>query len=49
MTLKEAIEVLKDRNAVNWKLIEGEETTDFGIFLMREMKAIEVVLKELER
>ena len=49
MSLEEAIQILKERNAINWQLVDGTETTDFGIFLMREMKAIEVVLKELER
>jgi hypothetical protein len=49
MSLEEAIQILKERNAINWKFVDGTETTDFGMFLMREMKAIEVVLKELER
>lgn len=49
MSLEEAIQILKERNAINWQLVEGNEPSDFGIFIMKEMKAIEVVLKELER
>ena len=49
MSLEEAVKILKERNRINWELVDGTETTDFGIFLLREMKAIEVVLKEVER
>ena len=49
MNLQEAVKILKERNEINWQLIDGSETTDFGIFIMKEMKAIEVVLKEVER
>jgi len=49
MSLEEAIQILKERNDINWQLIDGSETTDFGIFIMKEMKAIEVVLKEVEK
>ena len=49
MSLEEAIKILKERNAINWLLVDGEETTDFGIYIMKEMKAIEVVLNEVER
>lgn len=49
MSLEEAIQILKERNAINWQLVDGAETTDFGIFIMKEMKAIEVVLKEVEK
>ena len=48
MNLQEAIKILEERNRINWQLVAGEEATDFGIFLLREMKAIEVVLKEVE-
>ena len=49
MSLQEAVKILKERNRINWQLVDGTEETDFGIFLMREMKAIEVVLKEVEK
>ena len=49
MNLQEAVKILKERNDINWQLIDGSETTDFGIFIMNEMKAIEVVLKEVEK
>ena len=49
MNLQEAVMILKERNRINWELVDGTETTDFGIFLLREMKAIEVVLKEVEK
>ena len=49
MNLEEAIQILKERKEVNWHLVEGNESSDFGIFILKEMKAIEVVLKELER
>ena len=50
MNLQEAVKILKERNRINWQLVDGtEETDDFGIFLLREMKAIEVVLKEVEK
>lgn len=49
MSLEEAIQILKERNAINWQLVDGTETTDFGIYIMKEMKAIEVVLKEVEK
>ena len=45
MSLEEAVKILKERNRINWELIDGSETTDFGIFIMKEMKAIEVVLQ----
>jgi len=31
MSLEEAIKILKERNAINWHLVDGSETTDFGI------------------
>ncbi len=49
MNLQEAIKILKERNDINWQLVDGAESTDFGIFIMKEMKAIEVVLKEVEK
>jgi hypothetical protein len=49
MNLQEAVKILKERNRINWQLVDGTEETDFGIFLLREMKAIEVVLKEVEK
>ena len=49
MSLDEAVKILKERNEYNWMLIDGTESTDFGIFIMKEMKAIEVVLKEVEK
>jgi hypothetical protein len=49
MSLEEAIQILKERNAVNWQLVDGAETTDFSIFIMKEIKAIEIVLKEVEK
>ena len=49
MSLEEAVKILKERNRINWELIDGSESTDFGIFIMKEMKAIEVVLKEVEK
>ena len=49
MSLEEAVKILKERNDINWQLIDGSESTDFGIFIMKEMKAIEVVLKEVEK
>ena len=49
MSLEEAIQILKERNAINWQLVDGSESTDFGVFIMKEMKAIEVVLKEVEK
>ena len=49
MNLQEAVKILKERNAINWQLVDGSESTDFGIFIMKEMKAIEVVLKEVEK
>ena len=49
MNLQEAVKILKERNRINWELVDGTETTDFGIFLLLEMKAIEVVLKEVEK
>jgi len=49
MSLEEAVNILKERNEINWQLIDGSESTDFGIFIMKEMKAIEVVLKEVEK
>ena len=45
MSLQEAVKILKERNRINWQLVDGTEETDFGIFLLREMKAIEVVLQ----
>ncbi len=45
MSLDEAVKILKERNDINWQLIDGTESTDFGIFIMKEMKAIEVVLQ----
>ena len=45
MSLEEAVMILKERNEINWQLIDGSESTDFGIFIMKEMKAIEVVLQ----
>lgn len=48
MNLQEAVKILKERNEINWELIDGNETTDFGIFIMKEMKAIEVVLQAVE-
>ena len=45
MSLEEAVKILKKRNEINWQLIDGSESTDFGIFIMKEMKAIEVVLQ----
>ena len=45
MSLEEAVKILKERNEINWQLVDGGETTDFGIFIMKEMKAIEVVLQ----
>lgn len=49
MSLEEAIKILKERNAINWQLAYGAETIDFGIFILKEMKAIEVVLEEVEK
>ena len=49
MNLDEAVKILKECNEINRKLIDGTESTDFGIFIMKEMKAIEVVLKEVEK
>ena len=49
MSLEEAIKILKERNRINWQLVDGTEETDFRIFIMKEMKAIEVVLKEVEK
>ena len=49
MSLEEAIKILKERNAINWQLLDGTETTDFSIFIMKEMKAVEVVLNEVEK
>ena len=49
MNLQEAVNILKERNDINWQLIDGSETTDFGIFITKEMKATEVVLKEVEK
>ena len=49
MSLEEAVKILKERNEINWQLIDGSESTDFGIFIMKEMIAIEVVLKEVEK
>ena len=49
MNLQEAVKILKERNEINWQLIDGNGTTDFDIFIMNEMKAIEVVLKEVEK
>ena len=43
MNLQEAVKILKERNRINWELIDGSESTDFGIFIMKEMKVIEVV------
>ena len=48
MSLQEAVKILKERNDINWQLIDGSESTDFGIFIMKEMKAIEVVLQAVE-
>ena len=31
MSLEEAIQILKERNAINWQLIDGSETTDFDM------------------
>ncbi len=45
MSLEEAVKILKERNEINWQLVDGTESTDFGIFIMKEMKAIEVVLQ----
>jgi hypothetical protein len=49
MSLEEAIQILKERNVINWQLVYGAESTDFGIFITKEIKAIEVVLKEVEK
>ena len=49
MSLEEAVKILKERKEINWHLVEGNESSDFGIFIMKEMKAIEVVLKEVEK
>ena len=49
MNLQEAVKILKERNRINWELIDGNESSDFDIFIMKEMKAIEVVLKEVEK
>ena len=45
MNLGEAVKILKERNEINWHLLDGNESSDFGIFIMKEMKAIEVVLQ----
>ena len=49
MSLEEAVKILKERNEINWQLIDGNEPSDFGIFIMNEIKAIEIVLKEVEK
>jgi hypothetical protein len=49
MSLEEAVKILKERKEINWHLVEGNEPSDFGIFILKEMKAIEVVLKEVEK
>ena len=49
MNLQEAVKILKERNEINWQLVDGSETTDFDIFIMKEIKAIEVVLNEVEK
>ena len=49
MSLEEAVKILKERNEINWHLVDGNESSDFGIFIMKEMKAIEVVLKEVDK
>jgi hypothetical protein len=49
MSLEEAVKILKERKEINWHLVEGDECSDFGIFILKEMKAIEVVLKEVEK
>ena len=48
MNLQEAVKILKERNRINWELIDGNEPSDFGIFIMKEIKAIEVVLQAVE-
>ena len=48
MNLQEAVKILKERNEINWQLIDGSGTTDFDIFIMKEIKAIEVVLQAVE-
>ncbi len=48
MSLEEAVKILKESNRMNWLLVDGTEETDFGIFLLREIKAIEVVLQAVE-
>ena len=45
MSLEEAVQILKKRNEINWQLVDGTESTDLRIFIMKEMKAIEVVLQ----
>ena len=49
MNLDEAVKILKECNRINWELVDGTKETDFRIFIMKEMKAIEVVLKEVEK
>ena len=49
MNLKEAVKILKERKEINWQLVQGNETSDFGLFIMKEIKAVEVVLKEVEK
>ena len=48
MSLEEAVKILKERNEINWHLVDGNESSDFDIFIMKEMKAIEVVLQAVE-
>lgn len=47
MSLEEAVKILKERKEINWHLVEGNESSDFGIFIMKEIKAVEMVLEEL--
>jgi hypothetical protein len=49
MSLEEAVKILKECKEINWHLVEGNESSDFGIFILKEMKAVEVVLKEVEK
>jgi hypothetical protein len=48
MSLDEAIKLLKERKEINWHLVDGNESSEFGIFIMKEIKAIEVVLQAVE-
>lgn len=49
MSLEEAVKILKERKEINWHLVEGNESSDFCLFVMKEIKAVEVVLKEVEK